>query len=160
MLNEFNRSFFLFLNADSAAPWAYVQVASFCAEAPQFLLAMILAYAWLRDPNHTWPAMVRIASSIALALVFSKIIGLIYPVDRPFVIGLGNQWLNHDSDPSFPSDHAALLFAVWGACVMRPGWRLVGWTALAARDRQRLGTYNRRTALPLGYRCRSGSGIG
>lgn len=130
MLDELNQSFFLYLNADEGASWAYVQTASFLAEAPQFILAMILATAWIRNPTRTWTVMVAIASSIALAMAASKMIGIVYPVDRPFVVGLGNQWLAHDSDPSFPSDHAALLFAVWGACVGRHGWRAIGWCAL------------------------------
>lgn len=130
MIDELNQSFFLFLNADKDASWAYVQTASFFAEAPQFILAMILVYAWLRDPARAWPVMVMIASSIAMAMVLSKIIGILHPVERPFVVGLGNQWLPHDTDPSFPSDHAALLFAIWGACVGRFGWRAIGWSAL------------------------------
>lgn len=130
MIDELNQSLFLFLNADRDSAWAYVQAASILAEAPQFILALILATAWIRNPTRTWTVMVAIASSIALAMVMSKIIGIIYPVDRPFVVGLGNQWLAHDSDPSFPSDHAALLFAVWGACVGRSGWRAIAWCAL------------------------------
>lgn len=130
MLDELNRSLFLLLNADSDAPWIYIQSASFFSEAPQFILAMILAVTWLRDPSRTWPVMVGISATIALAMVLSKITGMIYPVDRPFVVGLGNQWLAHDTDPSFPSDHAALLFSIWGACVCRAGWRAIGWTAL------------------------------
>ncbi|WP_282608364.1 phosphatase PAP2 family protein [Pelagibius sp. Alg239-R121] len=130
MLSELNHSFFLFLNADSSTPWLLVQFASIFAEAPQFILAMMLVYSWLRDPHGGWPIVVRVASTMTLALIFSKAIGMAYPVDRPFVIGLGNQWLEHSPDPSFPSDHATLLFAISCACLGRPGWPTVGWTAL------------------------------
>ncbi len=68
---------------------------------------------------------------MSLALIFSKPIGMNCPVERTFVVGLGTQWLHHRPAPSFPSDHATLLFAIACSYLGRPGWPVVGWTALA-----------------------------
>lgn len=49
--------------------------------------------------------------SLILVLLLDWLISLVYYHPRPFAIGLGRQLINHGMDASFPSDHAAVLFA-------------------------------------------------
>ncbi len=130
MLSELNHKLFLFFNADGSSSDGLILSAQIMSEAPQFILAIMLLCFWLYDPKAGWPVAVKVAATMSLALIFSKVIGMVYPVERPFVIGLGTQWLHHSPDPSFPSDHATLLFAIACSCLGRPGWPVVGWTAL------------------------------
>jgi undecaprenyl-diphosphatase len=42
----------------------------------------------------------------------NQIIGLIWQHPRPFVIGLGQTWMSHVPDSSFPSDHVTVFASV------------------------------------------------
>ncbi|WP_085905511.1 phosphatase PAP2 family protein [Kiloniella majae] len=126
MLSDLNRELFLYINADSTTSSVIIEIARVLSEAPLFLLALLIARVLYRDRREIIPLGFLMGSTAMIALSLSKVLGILLPVDRPFVTGLGNQWLYHSPDPSFPSDHATLLFAIAAACMIRSSWRRVG----------------------------------
>ena len=68
--------------------------------------------------------------SVSLALLANVSIGLLSMHPRPFMIPLGHTWMSHKAETSFPSDHAAIFFAV-GLGLCFGGLRRMGWTIAA-----------------------------
>lgn len=83
-------------------------------------------------------------ATLAMAAGFglARLIGHLWPLPRPQVLGLGHQWLAHAATASLPSAHstvAAALGAVWWWALRHTPWRwagpalalLVGWGRVA-----------------------------
>lgn len=52
----------------------------------------------------------KAALAIIIGLVISGLIGIIFPQERPFVLGIGQHFLPHAPTPSFLSNHATIAF--------------------------------------------------
>ena len=107
-----NETLFTLINAPLDASPTMVAFAIFIAERLLLVVALVMVVAWVRGDKHTRHAFFVAGLTVILALVLNRLIGLIYVHDRPFAIGLGQQYLDHAPDSSFPSDHAALMFGV------------------------------------------------
>lgn len=90
-----------------------------------------------------WKTLGRQAA-LAMAAGFgvARLIGHLWPLPRPQVLGLGHQWLAHAATASLPSAHstvAAALGAAWWWALRGSAWRwagpalalLVGWGRVA-----------------------------
>lgn len=82
------------------------------------------------------------------ALTLNGLIGQFWYSPRPFVLEVGQTFLLHDPDSSFPSDHATSIFAV--ALVLafsrvqearRAGWMLLPLSLVVAWSRVYLGVH-------------------
>jgi undecaprenyl-diphosphatase len=82
------------------------------------------------------------ALAMAAGFGLARLIGHLWPLPRPQVLGLGHQWLAHAATASLPSAHstaAAALGAVWWWALRDSPWRwagpalalLVGWGRVA-----------------------------
>lgn len=60
---------------------------------------------------------------MVLGLIANSVIGALYFHPRPFMIGLGHQYLAHRPDGSFPSDHATFLWCLGFALVALDAFR-------------------------------------
>ncbi len=117
MIESVNLNLFHLINASEQSPAWLINAARILSEAPQFILATLVLLFLYQNREKAAFYLVTVTGTIVLALVISKLTGILLPIDRPFVAGHGFQWLDHSPDPSFPSDHATLLFAVAGAAL-------------------------------------------
>ena len=111
MMEELNRTLFLWINAtpDSAA-WL-LKLATFIAKDLIAIVPMLIVALWLWGP-HSGIRELALKTGIALlyALAISWCIGQLFPHPRPFAIGFGHQFLSHAPDDSYPSDHGTTIF--------------------------------------------------
>lgn len=141
-MNDLNLQLFHWINlAPGTAAWV-LQLARLSSEAlPAVLLLIVLGVVLLRRP-HRGSAWLHAGLSIFLAWVVTRELSVAWPAPRPFVLGLGQQWLAHKPTPSFPSSHAGVALAMgmvaWQRMPHR-GWRwlplllslLVAWSRVA-----------------------------
>ena len=90
------------------------------------LVAMLLVAGWLRGPRLIRVGMLQAACAGIVGLLIAQVIGMAWPMPRPFMIGLGHQFLGHAPDASFPSDHLTLWWSVTGSLVLQRRTRVIG----------------------------------
>lgn len=71
-----------------------------------------LVLMWTNGVPEQRDAAVHALLSAIIALTISKVIGLLWFYPRPFVVGIGQVFLDHAPDSSFPSDHATSMLSV------------------------------------------------
>lgn len=113
-MEELNRTLFLWINATPESPAWLISLATFIARdliviAP---LAVVALWLWGSDQQLKTQRTLVLKTGIALAyaLTISWCIGNLFPHARPFVVGLGHQFLSHAPDDSYPSDHGTAIF--------------------------------------------------
>jgi undecaprenyl-diphosphatase len=95
-----NHTLFQWINASAAPPaWALVAARAWAELAIALIPALLIA-GWLRG---------RYTMRLSM---LAQGLGILWPTPRPFMIGLGHQWLAHTADASFPSDHLTLWWSV------------------------------------------------
>lgn len=113
-MEELNRSLFLWINAIPTSPGWIISLAVFFARELIAIVPLLIVALWLWGAEGHVGAqrMLVIKTAIALlcAVVISWCMGNLFPHPRPFVIGLGHQYLQHSPDNSFPSNHGTAIF--------------------------------------------------
>lgn len=114
MLEAVNHTLFLLINATPAsAPWM-LYLADFCARRLILAVPLVIVALWLWGSREALASQRILALKTVLALVISMllswVIGYLYPHNRPFVEGLGYNFLHHSADNSFPSNHGTAAF--------------------------------------------------
>ncbi len=132
MFETFNLTVFNLLNAPVQADPAMISFAGFVAEKLLFVEALVMVVLWLTGSQQRRHALVVAGMTVVLALLVNAVIGSIWQHPRPFVIGVGQQYLEHAADSSFPSDHGTLMFGVAFGLLLAPGGRVMGIFALVA----------------------------
>lgn len=111
-MESLNQAIFLHLNAGAhLRAWA-LAAASALAEVAIGLIPLTLLFGWLRGTDATRKVMLEATASGVLAILCTQLIDLLWQHPRPYTIGLGYTYLVHADDPSFPSDHLSLWWAV------------------------------------------------
>ncbi|MBL4747626.1 MAG: undecaprenyl-diphosphatase [Magnetovibrio sp.] len=107
-----NIALFHLINASALPSPFMVLTAKFFAAYAPWLTIVISVLFWFRGTPHTRRTLMvaGIALGIGLSVNFS-IARLIY-VPRPFELGIGQTFLNHSLETSFPSDHATFLWSL------------------------------------------------
>lgn len=111
-MDDLNNALFLLINAPAQPNAKLLEFAKFLAEQTIWFVPFILVVGWLigREPSRKIMFSAAIAGLIGLLL--SQVIGLIWFHPRPFMMGVGNTFIYHMADASFPSDHLTLMWAV------------------------------------------------
>jgi len=130
MLESFNLEMFSLLNAPVDANPVLISFARFAAEKLLFAQALVMILLWLWASRRLRHALVAAVVTVVLALLVNALIGGLWHHPRPFVIGVGQQYLEHAPDSSFPSDHGTLMFSVAFGLLFCRGGRVVGVFAL------------------------------
>ncbi|STV39456.1 permease [Klebsiella pneumoniae] len=156
MLEKINYALFALLNATPASPQWAIEMAIFIAKDLILIVPLLVVTLWLWGPAQR-QMVFKLMLALTISLTVSWAIGHLYPHDRPFVAGVGYNFLHHAADDSFPSDHGtvsftfALAFLFWhrlwsGALLMAiaapsPGPVSISactgrwiWSAAAGRD--------------------------
>ena len=111
MMEELNRTLFLWINATPDSPAWLLELATFIAKDLIAIVPMLIVALWLWGP-HSGIRELVLKTGIALlyALAISWCVGQLFPHPRPFAIGFGHQFLSHAPDDSYPSDHGTTIF--------------------------------------------------
>lgn len=127
-MEALNRTLFLWINAPAQADPFTVSLATLCAQQIIWLIPLILGVGWLYGNAHGRRVTLVATVSTLLALGANLLIGRFWPHPRPFMLGIGHQYLPHVADASFPSDHMTVLSATAGSFLLYRGFRLLGVT--------------------------------
>ncbi len=107
-------SLFLLINAAADSPQWLLSLARFASlELPQLLLAGAVGACVVGD-THVRRTVGRMLLAMAAAWLVARLGQTLYPIARPFTVGLGTQWLGHRGSAGFPSTHASVAFAFAG----------------------------------------------
>lgn len=145
-MTDLNLQLFHWINLGPQAPALLVGLARGASTVLPlaFLAGMVGAFGL---PNaRVRRALIVALLAIVLAWLISRGLTALWPTSRPFVLGLGQQWLEHKPTPSFPSSHASIAlaagFALWRR-LGHPVWRVLplALAALVAWSRVALGLH-------------------
>jgi undecaprenyl-diphosphatase len=125
-METFNHSLFLLINAPAHPGAIMLVLARLSAEYLILLAPLTLLVGWLRRGERIRKLMLEAAICAVLALLVAQVIGLVWPHPRPFMIGLGHQFLPHVADSSFPSDHLTLMWSVGFSLLLHAESRAAG----------------------------------
>jgi len=131
MMEEINRSLFLWINANGDSPGWLIALATFIARD-----------VWGPRSQLTSQRVLVVKTGVALlyALAISWSLGHLFPHPRPFAIGLGHQYLAHAPDDSYPSDHGTVIFTfalafiawhrIWSGAVLLATGAAIAWSRI------------------------------
>lgn len=112
MFDYLNHSLFALFNAAPGLAGWRLHGAIFAAEWVIMIVPLGLVLMWTNGVAGQREAAVRALLTAIAALTMSKLIGLMWFHPRPFMAGIGQSFLQHAPDSSFPSDHATSMFSV------------------------------------------------
>lgn len=112
MFDQLNLYLFSLLNAAPGLAGWRLHGAIFAAEWVILVVPIGLVLMWTGGVPGQREAAVRAFLAAIVALTMSKIIGLMWFHPRPFMLEIGQNFLHHAPDSSFPSDHGTSMFSV------------------------------------------------
>lgn len=99
-MQTFNHALFLALNAPESPSTGTLFIATVLARYMIALVPLLLVAGWLRGPKLIRIGMLQAACAGIVGLSIAQLIAMVWPMPRPFMIGLGHQFLSHGSDAS------------------------------------------------------------
>jgi len=141
-MNPLDQRLFLWLNLGEQSLAWLMQLALFGSTVWPKVMLVAMMLALLVGPAHWRRAALHTVLAMLVAWLIVRGISTAWPLPRPFVLGVGQQWLAKEPSPSFPSSHAAIAWAVGAAAcwwVRQPLARaalllsalLIAWSRLA-----------------------------
>ncbi|QOY94377.1 phosphatase PAP2 family protein [Massilia sp. UMI-21] len=147
MFEHVNLILFSALNAHAGLTGWQLMGAVFAAQWLIFLVPMSLVMLWLGGGAAREVALRAFIAAVC-ALTLNALIGHFWYSPRPFVLDVGQTFLLHDPDSSFPSDHATSIFSVSLVLAFsrvqearRIGWLLLPLALVVAWSRVYLGVH-------------------
>lgn len=111
-MEHVNQAFFLLINASAHPPLLALYAGLFFAEWLVPLAVVLFVVLWVRKSAEERGALITATLIMLIGLGINQVLGALYFHPRPFMIGLGHQFLPHPLDNSFPSDHATFLWSL------------------------------------------------
>jgi undecaprenyl-diphosphatase len=112
MLENINLLWFSMINANAGLHGWRLELALFCAEWLILLVPIGLLGLWMSGVDAQRGAAVKALAATGCALGVNAVTGLLWYHARPFVAGIGRNFMHHAPDSSFPSDHGTIMFTV------------------------------------------------
>ena len=125
-MQELNEALFLLINAPASPNAFLLAIAKVLADQAIWLAPLALVIGWLRGSDRTRMLMLEATASGLAGLLINQVIGLFWQHPRPFMVGLGNTFMAHAADSSFPSDHLTLLWSIAFSFLMHQRPRFAG----------------------------------
>ena len=116
-MNALDQTLFSAINAGSPTWGATAWVAYAAARYIVLLIPLHLAVLWVAGTHNVRRQALTLVVALVIAIGISFAIGVIAPTERPFLIPLGNQLVEHRASPSFPSNHGLVMFT-YAACML------------------------------------------
>ena len=137
---------FLSINGSATSPHWLTLVALFATQNLPLLVAGGTVGMFVLGDHQVKLRVARVLVAIAAAWLLARLGQHLIPIDRPFIVGLGKQWLPHAASHGFPSKHATVAFAFATAVALitrRLQWALLALAtaALVAWSRVYLGLH-------------------
>ena len=120
---------FMFVNGSAGSPPWLAALALFATERLPQLIAGGMVGVVLAGDREVRLRAVRVLAAMALAWWLARLGQQFIASDRPFVAGLGTQWLEHARSHGFPSKHASVAFGFATAVALTAG--RAHWASLA-----------------------------
>ncbi len=127
IVEHLNDLLFLAINAPEQASGRIVAAARFGAEWIVPLAAAIVVCLWIWSAPHKRAALLTAVIGVLAGLGSNHIIGLVWVLPRPFLVGIGSTLDSHPPENSFPSDHATFLWSLGLSLVVTAVLRWWGW---------------------------------
>jgi len=112
MFDQLNLYLFSLINSAPGLDGWRLHGAVFAAEWLIMILPLGLMLMWMNGDTAQREAAVRAFLAAVIALTINKLIGLAWFHPRPFMAEVGQSFLFHAPDSSFPSDHGTSMFSV------------------------------------------------
>lgn len=132
-MHIWDRSLFLWLNLDPGDPYAVVALAMVASEWLPDIVLGGLVLALLLGSARTRRTLLPVVGAMVLAWAGSQLLKDVIVSPRPYLQGLGTDWLHRAGASGFPSTHASIALAFAAASWLNP-WPLalrLGFAALA-----------------------------
>lgn len=111
-LHDFNHALYLFINAPLGTSEHLVHLSTFLANDVVLLIPAIFTIMWFRGNQRQRETLIFSVLVTMVGLLIAQLIGLTWYQPRPFVIGLGETWLSHAPNFSFPSNHFTVFMCI------------------------------------------------
>ena len=131
VIEQWNQSAFLAVNAGAHAPALIISVARVLASWSIYLAPALFVIAWVRRDRAVRFVLLDATLTALIGLSLAQAITAVWYHPRPFEIGLGRQLLDHAAEASFPSDHATLMFGLAIPLLLGTQTRRLGAVVLA-----------------------------
>ncbi|MDX3929972.1 MAG: undecaprenyl-diphosphatase [Shinella sp.] len=122
-MNALDQALFSAVNARSLTWGATAWFAYFSAKYVIFIIPVHLVILWVTGTHLVRREAVTLATALAIAIAISCIIGAVFPTQRPFLIPIGTQLIEHRESPSFPSNHGLVMFTYAATMLALGHWR-------------------------------------
>ncbi|QCR35805.1 undecaprenyl-diphosphate phosphatase [Nissabacter sp. SGAir0207] len=113
-MEQLNHQLFSWINATPDSPLWLVRLATFVARDLIAIVPLLIAGLWLWGRHESITHQRELACKTFIAVCFAMAattsVSLLYPHARPFVEGVGYNFLPHAPDDSFPSNHGTVIF--------------------------------------------------
>jgi len=120
MFDQLNLYLFALINSSPGLDGWRLHGAVFAAEWVIMILPLGLVLMWMGGDTAQREAAVRAFLAAVVALTLNKMIGLAWFHPRPFMAEVGQTFMFHAPDSSFPSDHGTSMFSVALALAFGP----------------------------------------
>jgi undecaprenyl-diphosphatase len=111
-LETLNQSTFLLINGRAGTPAWVVDTAVVTGDYLIYLVPVLLLTLWLWGDSARRHLAIKACLVAMVGVGINQVIPLFWQHPRPFMLGLGNAWISHAADSSFPSDHVTVLAGV------------------------------------------------
>lgn len=125
-MEQLNQALFLLINAPSHPDPVMLTIAKICSEQLIWLVPLAVLVGWLSGAEKTRKFMLQATAAAIFGMLINGIIGMVWQHPRPFVLGLGHNFVAHAADSSFPSDHLTLLLSVAFSFLLHQRLRVIG----------------------------------
>jgi len=125
---------FLSINGSATSPHWLTLIALFATQYLPLLIAGGAAGVFIAGSRPAKLHVAKLLVAITAAWLLARLGQHFIPMDRPFTMGLGKQWLPHAASHGFPSKHATVAFAFATAVALTAGrlhWALLALAAAA-----------------------------
>ncbi len=125
-MEHLNQTLFLWINATDPSAFS-LALGTFLANGLVYVFPLYVVLNWLRADTAGRDALVQAVLTAAAALFLSWAAGQLWFHPRPFVLGIGHQYLHHAPTASFPSNHLSFIWALCAGLWVHPVRRRAAW---------------------------------
>ncbi|WP_322996018.1 phosphatase PAP2 family protein [Castellaniella sp.] len=121
-MEHLNQTLFLWINATDPSTLGLL-LGRWLANGLVYVFPLYLGLNWLRADAAGRDALVQAVLTAAVAMLLSWLIAKFWFHPRPFVVGIGHQYMPHKPTASFPSNHLSFIWALCAGLWLHPARR-------------------------------------